>query len=208
MELAQPLLVEAVPDVDVTVRAAGGERVVLTVEADGVHRVDVLHAGLLDTVTLEGVFLLLYLWAGVEVLHGNSAFNRAEHVAQLVGEAADAARLVLERRLLLLKRLRHVTQVPDMHLPAGGAHNQPVATRAQSVYTVRLGVHAGAARLPGVPQFDVVVPATGDDDASFCGVLDAADRRPVLAHHRLRAAVEIKHLRGGGEHRAGVRDAG
>lgn len=42
MELAQPLLVESIPDVDVPVRAARRERVVHRVEADRVHGVDLL----------------------------------------------------------------------------------------------------------------------------------------------------------------------
>ena len=198
VQLTQPLLVQPVPDVDVAVRAAGGERVVLAVEADGVHRVDVLHAGLLDAVALEGVLLLLHLRARVEVLYGHAALDRAEHVAELVGETADAARLVLERRLLLLQRLRHVAQVPDVHLPPRSAHHQPVAARAERVHAVGLGVHARAARLARVPQLDVVVPSAGDDDAGLCGVLDAADWRAVLPHHRLRAAVEVEHLAGVG----------
>ncbi len=37
MELAKPLLVRAVPDVDEAIGAAGGERVVLAMEGDGVH---------------------------------------------------------------------------------------------------------------------------------------------------------------------------
>jgi hypothetical protein len=37
VELAEPLLVGTVPDVDEAVGAAGGERVVLAVEGDGVH---------------------------------------------------------------------------------------------------------------------------------------------------------------------------
>ena len=44
VELAEPLLVLPVPDVDEAVGAAGGERVVIAVEADGVHGVDDLNA--------------------------------------------------------------------------------------------------------------------------------------------------------------------
>ena len=44
VELAEALLVGAVPDVDEAVGAARGEGVVVAVEADGVHRVDQLDA--------------------------------------------------------------------------------------------------------------------------------------------------------------------
>ena len=71
VELAQPLLVISVPDIDVSVAAAGGEGVVVLVEADGVHRVDVLDAVLLHPVALERVLLLLRLGARVQVLHGH-----------------------------------------------------------------------------------------------------------------------------------------
>ena len=71
MELAQPLLVVSVPDIDVAVAPSSGEGVVVLVEADGVHRVDVLDAALLHPVALERVLLLLRLGAGVQVLHGH-----------------------------------------------------------------------------------------------------------------------------------------
>ena len=61
VELAEPLLVVAVPDVDEAVTAPGGEGVVLPMEGDRVDWVNVLNAILLETVTLERVFLLLGL---------------------------------------------------------------------------------------------------------------------------------------------------
>ena len=73
VELAEAFLVEAVPDVDEAVRAAGRKRVVVAVERDRVHREDLLHAILLQAMTLERILLLLHLGAWVEVLDGHAA---------------------------------------------------------------------------------------------------------------------------------------
>lgn len=74
VELAEPLFVEAIPDVDVAVRTTCGESVVDVVESDGIDWVDLLHAVLFDPVTLERILLLLNFWAGVQVLHCHTAW--------------------------------------------------------------------------------------------------------------------------------------
>ena len=61
VELAQSLLVGPIPDVDEPVGASRSEGVVVLVEGDGVHGINVLDARLLDAVALEGIFLLLNL---------------------------------------------------------------------------------------------------------------------------------------------------
>lgn len=58
----------------------GGKRVVDAVEGDGVDRIHLLDAVLLQSVALEGVFLLLHLQTGVQILHRNSALDGAQHV--------------------------------------------------------------------------------------------------------------------------------
>lgn len=57
-----------------------GKRVVDVVEGDGVDWVNLLNVVLLEPVTLEGVLLLLNLRARVQVFHGHSAFDGAQHV--------------------------------------------------------------------------------------------------------------------------------
>ena len=74
VELAEPLFVEAIPDVDVAVRTTCGESVVDVVESNGIDWVDLLHAVLFDPVTLERILLLLNFWAGVQVLHCHTAW--------------------------------------------------------------------------------------------------------------------------------------
>ena len=75
VELAETFLVESVPDVDEAVGAPRGECVEAAVECDCVDREDLLHTVLLDAVTLEGILLLLHLWAWVHVLDGNSGYK-------------------------------------------------------------------------------------------------------------------------------------
>lgn len=57
------------------------EGVVDAVEGDGVDGIHLLDAVLLQTVAFKGVFLLLHLQTWVQVLHGYSALDRAQHVA-------------------------------------------------------------------------------------------------------------------------------
>lgn len=58
-----------------------GKGVVDTVEGDGVDRVNVFNSLLLQSVALKGVLLLLNFLAGVQVLHGDTAFNWTQNVA-------------------------------------------------------------------------------------------------------------------------------
>ena len=55
-------------------------------------------------------------------------FDGAEDVALLVGEAADAARLVLEVGLPSLLNVAHVAQVPHQDTAACCAHHQAITT--------------------------------------------------------------------------------
>ncbi len=46
---------------------------------DGVDRIDLLDAVLLQSVAFEGVFLLLHLQTGVQILHSDSALDGAQN---------------------------------------------------------------------------------------------------------------------------------
>lgn len=90
MELAESLFVVAVPYVHIPVAATSGKGVVLLVEADGVHRVNVFYSVFLHSVAFECIFLLLSLGTWVEVFNGHPAFYRADNIARLVWEASQA----------------------------------------------------------------------------------------------------------------------
>lgn len=50
-------------------------------EGNSIDWVYVFHSFLLDAMTLEGIFLLLYFRAWIKIFHSYSAFNGAEHIA-------------------------------------------------------------------------------------------------------------------------------
>ena len=93
VELAESLFVVAVPNVHIAVAATGGKGVVLLVEADGIHRVNVFNAIFFHSMAFECIFLLLRLRTWVEVFNGHPAFYRADNIARLVWEAPQASRL-------------------------------------------------------------------------------------------------------------------
>ena len=90
VELAESLFVVAVPNVHIAVAATGGKGVVLLVEADGIHRVNVFNAIFFHPMAFECIFLLLRLRTWVEVFNGHPAFYRADNIARLVWEASQA----------------------------------------------------------------------------------------------------------------------
>ena len=83
VELAKPLLVEAVPDVDKTIRATCCQCVVLSVEIYSVHGVYLLHTIFFNPVALEGIFLFLHLWTGVQVLNRHTACKGTKQVGDV-----------------------------------------------------------------------------------------------------------------------------
>ena len=90
VELAQPLLVVSIPNVHIAITTTSGKSVVVLVEADSVHWVNVFDAILLHPVAFEGIFLFLGLGTWVEVFDSHPALYRANDVARLVGEAPQA----------------------------------------------------------------------------------------------------------------------
>ena len=57
-----------------------GERIVDVVKGNGIDGVNLLNVIFFQSVTLEGVLLLLHLRARVQVLNCHSAFNRAQYI--------------------------------------------------------------------------------------------------------------------------------
>ena len=90
VELAESLFVVAIPNVHIAVAATGGKGVVLLVEADGIHRVNVFNAIFFHPMAFECIFLLLRLGTGVKILNSHPALYRADNIARLVGEAPQA----------------------------------------------------------------------------------------------------------------------
>jgi len=179
VELTQPLLVESVPDIHVSIGATGGECVVFAVETDRVHWKNVFDSFVLHSVALERVFLLLGLVTRVKVFHSHAPLDRTQHVSLFIWEAFDGSGLKLEARLPALLHDAHVAQVPDHDAPVGSAHHQPLRTQRHRVHTLRLVVRRNAFVLPCIPQFDIVIPTAGDEEAQFLAVLHALDRRFV-----------------------------
>lgn len=74
----------------------------------------------------------------------------------LVGERADAARLVLEAGLAALLHVAHVPQVPHQHPAACSAHDQPVSRHRQRVHlsrkTQRANTHLHACERHSAPK--------------------------------------------------------
>lgn len=184
---------KAVPDVDVAVAPAGRKGVVSVVECDGIHRVDKLNAiRILGPMTLEGVLLFLHFGARIEVLDSHTTLDGAEHKALLVGEAADAARLVLEVGLAALLHVAHVAQVPHEHFPLSRAHDKLVATHRHGVHLFRLGKRPSTSGRPRIPQLHSAVPASSDDHIGLGAVLHTPHGVIVRANNGLSIAVEVK----------------
>ena len=90
VELAQPLLVVTIPNVHIAITTTSGKSIVVLVEADSVHWVNVFDAILLHPMAFEGIFLFLGLSTWVEVFDSHPALYRANDIARLVGEAPQA----------------------------------------------------------------------------------------------------------------------
>jgi hypothetical protein len=161
---------------------------------DRVHWVYFLHPVLLDPVTLERVLLLLHLGIRVQIFHGHSTLDTAQHEALLVGETPDSASLVLEVRLALLQGVGHVAYVPYQYFPAGRAHHQLLAAHAYRVHLLALVVAAAADGGSRVPQLDMVVPAARQDAVHFVAVLHALDGVGVCPHAALCRGVEVERF--------------
>ena len=73
VELTKSFLVEAVPDIDETVRASGSECVIRAVHGDGVYWVNLLNTILLNPMTFKRVLFLLNLRTGVQVFNCHAA---------------------------------------------------------------------------------------------------------------------------------------
>lgn len=78
MKLAQSFLVKPVPDVDESIGAPRGERVVMCVEGDGIHWIYLLHAILFDSVTLKCIFPFLYLWTWIKIFYSYSSYKKLQ----------------------------------------------------------------------------------------------------------------------------------
>ena len=146
VELAKPLLVVSVPNVHIAITTTSGKSIVILVEADSVHWVNVFDAILLHPVAFEGIFLFLGLGTWVEVFDSHPALYRANDVARLVGEAPQATclcnrgmsivwvwkgglnkytsnfwtkpkpHLIFQTGLPLLLNHSHITEIPHPHL--------------------------------------------------------------------------------------------
>lgn len=161
-------------------------------EGNGVDRMNVLDVVLLDAMALEGELALLNLGVQVKVLDGHATLDRAHHIALLVREDANRARLVLERRFASHQISLHVAQIPHEHLSFRGGHHNFLVHHAHRVYsTVALFVRADALLLARVPDLDRFVPAARHDAVYFGRVLDALDGARMGAEYVLGLRVPV-----------------
>ena len=93
VELAQSLFVVPVPNVYIAIASTSGKGIVVLMEADGVHWVNIFNSVFLHPVAFESIFLLLSLSTWVKVFNSHPAFYRADNIARLVWEAPQASRL-------------------------------------------------------------------------------------------------------------------
>ena len=90
VELAQSLFVVPVPNVYIAIASTSGKGIVVLMEADGVHWVNIFNSVFLHPVAFESIFLLLSLSTWVKVFNSHPAFYRADNIARLVWEASQA----------------------------------------------------------------------------------------------------------------------
>ena len=83
MELAEPLLIEWVPDIDKTITASGCKCVVTSVKGHSIDWIDVLSAILFYTMALECILLLLDLCICVQVFNCHSERDSEHMLASL-----------------------------------------------------------------------------------------------------------------------------
>mmetsp|Transcript_17684 Transcript_17684/g.46419 ORF Transcript_17684/g.46419 Transcript_17684/m.46419 type:complete len:228 (+) Transcript_17684:358-1041(+) len=130
-----------------------------------------------------------------EVLDGHPALDAREGVARGVGEALEAARLVLQRRLAVLERRAQVARVEEDDVPVTRAHHELRVRRAEGqVQREDLPRHLGrrdpAGRRARVPAPHGPVPRPAEDDVVLRVVLQAADAGVVGAERRGLAPLE------------------
>lgn len=74
MELTKPFFIEAVPNVDITIRTSSGKCVVAIVKSYSIDRIYQLLPIFFNSVALEGILFFLYLRIGIKVLHCHSTW--------------------------------------------------------------------------------------------------------------------------------------
>ena len=100
----------------------------------------VLNPILLHSVALDELFILS-LYSRVEIVNSYASFCRAEEIAGLVWEAAEAPCLVLAAALSLLLRTSHAPHIPHQEFPSCLGHHQCFHHPNTPVQLVRLAVN-------------------------------------------------------------------
>mmetsp|Transcript_8671 Transcript_8671/g.29785 ORF Transcript_8671/g.29785 Transcript_8671/m.29785 type:complete len:206 (+) Transcript_8671:10504-11121(+) len=158
-QLAEPLFVPAVPDVDEAVGPAGGKRAEGLVECNRIDRIDAI----VRPVAFEGI--VLHRIRLVKVLERDAALDGPDGEALFVGERRHAARLVAERRVVDSVRRLPVAraQVVDEDLALRGRDDHERVADVHGVAPLRERDDGGGRRLPEVPELDRRVPRPRGD---------------------------------------------
>lgn len=190
MELTQSLLVETIPNVDQTIRAASCKCVVNMMKTDGIHRINDFHIVLFRSMTFECKFLLLHFWIGVKVFNGNAAFNWAHHIAFFVRKHSNRSRLILEWWLATCQEVFHVSQIPNQNFSIRCSDNDAIIDAIHGIdFSVVLFVCSNAFAFSCVPKFECFIPAAGEDSVDFCCHLNTFDCITVRADNFLRMCI-------------------
>lgn len=137
------------------------ERIVNTVKADRVDRINDFGAILFRPMAFERKLALLNVRVQVKVLDGHTALDRAHHKSFLVREYANAARLVFQRRFTPRHVMVHLTEIPNQHPSIGCGHHQFLIDGIHRIdFAIVLFVRANAFLLSRVPHLHRFVPAT------------------------------------------------
>lgn len=148
------------------VATGGRESTVLGVEGDVIHAVDVGDVALRRVaVALEAEVRGRILF--FDVLDGATALDGADREARGIGEAADHARLPLERTLDRLVELERILQVYDVDVAVCSADDEEVVANVHRVDSLLRGDGADGRALSEIPVFDRLIPAASDQHGTI-----------------------------------------
>lgn len=166
--------------------------IVNIVERNSIYRMNVFDVVFLNAMTLEGKLPLLYLGVEIKVFDSHSALDRAHHVALLVGEYANCARLILEGRFASHQNYLHVSQIPDENLPLRRGHHNLLVDHTHRIHSsVALFVRSNALFFPSVPDLYRFVPTPRHDPVHFGRIFNAFNSVRMGAEHLLGLRVPI-----------------
>merc|ERR1719394_2133696 len=161
-------------------------------KCNGIDRIDIFNAVLLDTVTLECIFSFLNLSTRIQILYSYSAFNRAEHISLFVREASYTASLILQRGFTSLLHVSHVTKVPYKNPPTRRTDHQLITAHRHCINLIWLRKGTSTAWCARIPEFHCGIPTTSDNNINIRTELYTANRLVMNTHCRIMLSIKVK----------------